>query len=591
MKRSSFIALGATLALAIAAPSARAADEEEVRKLTQDAEKIGKLMESVRGLKFNAPVKKGIQSRDELRSFILEEIEKEMTDDKVAAQQKSYEKMGFLKPGLNLKKTIVDLYAEQIAAFYNPERKELFLIEHGGPEQNMVMAHELTHALQDQNFDLLPLQKGIVDNDDRSLALTSVIEGDATVAMIAYTMREQGLPLDVKMLPDIGGLMRMQAQLGESMGGAAGKMMKEAPKVLTQNMLFGYVDGASFCQKLIKKKGGYQAVSEAFGDLPTSSEQILHPEKYFGKERDLPIAVKMPDVAEGLGKEWKPLLKNVMGEFNTSLLFQEKLPKADADKAAAGWGGDAWQTLEGPDGGVLFVWWSTWDTEDDAQEFADTYKAFAQKRGDGARLDIERRGTQVAIVDGAPSDATLEKVGALLDKVETETGYPAIDKEAVLAGLGSPLADLKKPDEWKDLTSAAAGEEGKKPLLRWKTDGGVEVTALEGAAAHKSGIEAAKEAARLVKPLSRGDVKVEERRWAGLPAGCVSYTAKSGERAMSYYIVRGDKEWVVSAQGNPEALHRAFLSLREANPKLFAAEGAHEGEKREQPKKKEPTLF
>jgi len=445
MSRTGF-ASTAALALALMAPlgTARAADEEEVRKLTEDAEKIGRIVESVRGLKFSGPVKKGIQSRDELRAFIFEEIEKEMPADKVRAQQLSYEKMGFLPKGLDLKKTIIDLYAEQIAAFYNPERKELFLIEHGGPEQNMVMAHELVHALQDQNFDLLPLQKGIVDNDDRSLALTSVIEGDATVAMIAYTMKEQGLPLDVKSLPDIGGLMRMQAQMGDAMGGG-GKAMKNAPKVLTQNMLFGYVEGASFCQKLIKKKGSYQAVSDAFGDLPTSSEQVLHPEKYLGKERDLPVAVTLPDLSEALGSGWKPLLKNVMGEFNTALLFQELTAKGYADKAAAGWGGDAWQTLEGPEGEVLFAWWSTWDTEEDAQEFAEAYKVFATKRNDGGRLDIERRGLQVAIIDGAPSDEVVEKVGAAFDKVVTQTGYAPNDMSAEAAPKTEKKPKKKEP--------------------------------------------------------------------------------------------------------------------------------------------------
>jgi hypothetical protein len=596
--RSTLRALALVLAFVAPSASARAADEEEVRKLTADAERIGKVMESVRGLSWKGEVRKGIQSRDELRAFVLEEIEKELPDEKVRAQEKVYAKIGFLPKGIDLKKTLVDLYSEQIAAFYNPERKELFLIEKGGPEQNMIMAHELVHALQDQHFDLLPLQKSIVDNDDRALALTSLIEGDATVAMIAYTLREQGLPMDVKALPiDIGQMMKMQAQLGDLMGGKGQEMLKKAPKVLSQNMLFGYVDGAGFCHKLIKRKGGYDAVSEAFRDIPTSSEQILHPEKYFGKERDEPVEVVLPDLAPALGEGWKLLLKNVMGEYNTALLFEEKLAKSRAEAAGRGWGGDAWQALEGPGGAIVFAWYSTWDTEGDAQEFAETYRDFHAKRGDGSRLDIERRGVAVAIIDGAPSDDVLEKIGAALDRVATRTGYAPIGAVAAAAPGGAgeggaPFGGLSRPEGW---TEVAAGPDAEQPYaFRWRSPEGVLVSALETAAAHRTGAQAAQAAAKAIEASEgpEGGVKLDRRAWRGKPAGRLSWHSR-GERHLAYYVVEGGRQHVLEVSGAPDAIRAAFRAFRDANPGVIPEdEGpARPGNKHDAPKKKEPTLF
>jgi len=487
------IAAGA-LALALASPVAA---QDEAERLRRQADEIQKVVTEIRGLEFKHEVKKGIQPRDELRKFIQAELAKELPDEKIDALTKAYVKLGFFAPGTNFKQILIDLYAEQVAGFYNPETKELYLIgdQVGAPEETAVlMAHELTHAVQDQNFDLLTMQKAIVDNDDRSLALTSLIEGDATVVMVAYMLRTQlGGGLDVRSLPDIGAMLKFMTKAGDLFG-MGGDAMAKAPKVLTENMLFGYVDGASFCQRIVKARAGYEGVSDAFKAPPTSSEQILHPEKYLDpRKRDEPTEVVLPDMAKAFGDGWKLLTKNVMGEFNTELLFREKLSESQAQRAARGWDGDAWQVWEGPKGEITLLWYSVWDSEKDAKEFKDTYASFREKR-DGADDRVPYAFMQVdnlvVVVDGGPDpDALLKKLalaetregygGAAIArkpeaKPEEPSGKPGLEPAPAPA---SPFV-IRAPEGFEKVEATA-----KNVVEQWKGPMGAEIRVISSPAA------------------------------------------------------------------------------------------------------------
>jgi hypothetical protein len=610
--RQPLLRLFFAFAAAAAAPQALAApaDEAEVARVRKQADEIQGTVAKIRGLVWKRPVEKGIKDREELRAFVMKEMDDEMPVDKTRALEKAYVKIGFIPKGLDLRKTLVDLYAEQIAGFYDPKTKELYLVEHGGPEQAMLMAHELTHALQDQNFDLLPLQKGIEDNDDRSMALTSVIEGDATVVMVAFLLKEQvGVDLDVKQLPDIGMVLGMSNKLGDMLGGGQGmEQMKKAPKILSEDLLFGYMQGASFCQRLIKAGGSYQAVSRAFQDLPQSSEQILHPEKYLGAPRDEPIDVEMPDLAERLGEGWKGLVKNVMGEFNTTLLFKEKLPESAAERAGAGWGGDAWQVLEGPQGELVFCWTWVGDTEKDAEEFQATYEKFHDARDDGSDLSVLRDGKTVVIVDGGGETVRKKLQKIMAAETKLERGYPPIDIEKVKAeiakegGPGNPAtrapseappaaaawdpAELKAPEGW-------TAREGRGGMRLFRGPEGEQVRVLETPMAAKS-LEA--ELGRRKGALERGS-KLEDYAAAVRPGSAVETFAMTtqrgaGLRVRSYYEVRGEKLLNVRVTAAPEKLDAALAALAQANPdRAYVFQDGARAAPKAPAGAKEPTLY
>jgi hypothetical protein len=557
--------------LAAAAPApARPADEAEVERVRKQADEIMGTVEKIRGLKLLRPVEKGIKDRDELRKFVLEELEKDMPEAKAKAQEKAYVKIGFLKPGTDLRATLVDLYTEQIAGFYDPETKQLYLVEHGGPEQAMLMAHELTHALQDQHFDLLPLEKSITDNDDRSMALTCLVEGDATVAMIAFLLKEQGLDLDVKSLPDIGMMMNMSNQLGALLGGDSGQeKIKAAPKILSEDLLFGYTGGASFCQRLIKAGGSYKAVSQAFKDLPVSSSQILHPEKYFRHEE--PNEITLPPLAERLGDGWKLLEKNVMGEFNTALLFKEKLASGSADRAAAGWAGDAWQALEGPAGEVVFCWYSMWDSEDAAARFADTYKKFAAKRDAEPNILVHLEGTTVVIVDGAGDSARARLHEVMAQETKTRAGYGAAvgavsraDDAPAGTAPAAPawtVADWKAPEGWNPAPARGeatvyAGPNGER--LRIDESPMAGTTLGDELKRHQAALG------------TRGTLEDYFSHAAGSTRAFEEYTIvtnRGGKQAVQRYLeLRGDKVASITVSAPPERLEAARAAVLAANP-------------------------
>src|SRR6185503_17152763 len=179
-------------------------------------------------------------------------------------------------------------------------------------------------------------------------------------------------------------------------------------------------------------KGEFKDINKLFKDFPLSSEQILHPERYYGEKRDNPILVKMPDVAKLFGGPWKESFNNVHGEFATKLLLKEfrsdKLRLGAIDRAADGWGGDRYVVLEDDKKNTMYVWYSTWDSEKDAKEFYDAYclvleKKYEQEtkdeRGDkttfntpSGMVQAELKGKDVLVFDGA-TQGMLDKAPAV----------------------------------------------------------------------------------------------------------------------------------------------------------------------------------
>ena len=625
--------LFAFLVVAAPAPAVRAADERAVQQVREQAARIEKTIEEIRDLRFKHTVKVGIRERSELRSYILKELEKEMPDAKIRALEKAYAKFGFLKPGFDLKQTLVELYTEQIAGFYDPEAKELYLVEHGGPEQSVLMAHELTHALQDQNFGLFAMQKAVEHNDDRSLALTSLIEGDATLVMVAYLLDEQiGRRIDVRSLPDIGMILKFSVKLGDIFGMSSGEQFAKAPKVLTENLIFGYVEGASFCQRLVKNQGAYLALSRAFRDPPQSSEQILHPEKYSGEARDEPMAVELPELAKELGPGWKRLERNVMGEFNIALLFKEKLSGGNAERAARGWGGDTWEALEAPDGEVCLIWATVWDTEKDADEFRETYESFAKKRDGPTQVYLttfkETGSKSVVVLDGralqkhrfaarprelvsmmtvtkgyppAPAIAEKPREGPKKEKPMEEPGPVERPKPPEAPeGTSVPFADVRPPDGFVPATLPYEG-----PYRAWSGPNGAMLAILESPAVSddlKAVVERAVDRLKAEgKKASLFKLRYFLRKMpGGARMGIVRYEiiAAEGEPPATHvqaYVLASGTRYVLELSGPSDSFRSAIRAACEANPWLeavFAPPNEAELPPPIPPKrKKDPTLF
>jgi hypothetical protein len=413
-----------------------------------------KILPAMRKIPFKHEVKRDVTARENLRAMLIKEIDADMTPAEFRAGELGMKALGLLPPEFDLKEAMVKVYSEEIAAFYDPKTKTMHLIKEpeekakkaptflerllgktGGfdkDENKTVIAHELTHALADQNYDIDAMQKLVKHDDDRDLALSALIEGEATLTMTGAQMNDW-TGTKVRDIP-AASLDRVFSFLIPLMPMAGGKALREAPVILSETMIFPYLRGLVFCARLTND-GGWDALDRAYRNPPQSTEQILHPEKYLAKP-DPPQSVGLGKLEPGGG--WKEVGQNVVGEMQLAVMLRRHGGK----NAAAGWDGDRYAVFEGPKGRLGLVWFTTWDTEDDAREFHKGYAQF-QTTKLGAGVDqpeafpaslrrphegriyaVEQRGSDVVVVEGFSADRTDSLVEAALKATKREVKGP-----------------------------------------------------------------------------------------------------------------------------------------------------------------------
>jgi hypothetical protein len=339
----------------------------------------------IRELTILRPVKSGAQSRTEIERMIIRNLDEQTTPAEMHATELGLKKLGLAPPEFQYRSFVVKLLTEQVAGYYDPKAQQFYLadwIELEG--QKPVMAHELTHALQDQHFNLRRFEKWPKGDSDAELAAHALIEGDATLAMTLYMAKNPLVAL--AFIRSLG---------GSSM---ASDQFKQAPRAIRESLVFPYEQGTEWATRLYKR-GGWTLVSQAFAKLPLSSEQILHPEKYFDYET--PVKVALPDVRPLLGTGWKRIDYDVNGEWSLYLILDQFLnDSTESRRAAAGWAGDRYALYEGSKPGDLFIVQLTaWDTQNDAREFFDAYAKRSWRRYPKAKATEITSGEDTKVVN------------------------------------------------------------------------------------------------------------------------------------------------------------------------------------------------
>ena len=321
---------------------------------------------------------------EELENRMIADFEEEYSEEEAAIDQEVFVLLDLMDESQNLRTLLLDLYCEQVAGFYDDESQVLYVVSEGediGVKEQLLIAHEYAHALQDQYYDLSSLPLEDEDNSDRSMAARSLIEGEASLLQSGYYLYE----------------------LSESEQEAVQREYEElempkleaAPMFIQTALLFPYQQGVEFVASL----DGWESIEQAYEDLPQSTEQILHPEKYL--DRDEPQSVTMPDLVSLLGGGWSQLDSDVLGELYTLVYLRAFLSESSAATAAEGWDGDRLAYLKKADGGKVLVLRSTWDGNTDAQEFFDAYIMFIdEKSGGNWNLQQEDSGKRQWTTDG-----------------------------------------------------------------------------------------------------------------------------------------------------------------------------------------------
>jgi hypothetical protein len=373
----------ATNAVALAPPVVRSEAEEQTAEL--------------RGLSFVKPVNYQWIERSELRAFLLRKVREQYPEQELNNYGRSLAAVGLVPDGTDLLPAILSLYDDQIAAFYLPEERALYTFKEAGRPgmvDRMLLVHELTHALQDQNFDLTKFALKAKDNDDLVMAQAALLEGDATVLMTQWSVRHAD-----------------PAEMGEGIMTQNTKALQEAPEFLRARLLFPYIQGTIFVQAL-RQAGGQAAVDEALRHPPSSTQQVLHPELFLKNRRD-PVKIELLPLP---APQWRRIGNNVLGELGMQLLLQSAVPPGEMEAATRGWNGDRYQVYErGTNGPTGLVWVSVWHTPEDAGRFAAAYGRRATERNVDAH--ITRRGKYVWVRQSSDEEffAAAETITAQLD--------------------------------------------------------------------------------------------------------------------------------------------------------------------------------
>lgn len=328
---------------------------------------VAKRVERIRGLEFVRIPAPEVISGERFAELAARETpsgpraDRALADDETAARL-----LGLQEPGEQL--DVLSTGAPDLAAAaYDTERERLYVIRDAvGTSRALLeflLAHELDHALDDQNFGL---DEGVGANDDEALAGIALIEGTATTVMIDYAAQH------------LNPLALSAAAVGIDPG------TDEVPEFFVEQLTWAYLGGSGFVNSLLDSAGDWEQVDEAFDSRPPqSTEQILHTEAYEAGEKPLAVAANV-SALESRG--WQALDRGVLGEYTTGQVLEAGAPEDAAGNAAAGWGGDQYALLSRSGGGVdcerecaseriLVASWR-WDSAAEADEFERTLPAY-----------------------------------------------------------------------------------------------------------------------------------------------------------------------------------------------------------------------
>jgi hypothetical protein len=335
---------------------------------TAPVDVIARRVETLRHLRFAKLPDPVAVDAEQARHEGLEDFDRENPPERRRAEEELYELLGLVRPGTDLRAVSGELFGKGVAGYYDPRDGRLRVVKGAGTGNRvlaeMVLAHELTHALEDQRFGIDP---DSAVGDDRALAEAALTEGSATAVMYAYVQRHFTTE------ETLGGLL-----------GSAFQDTGDLPPFIEAQVVFPYVDGEAFVADLLRRAGGRWALVNTAYRLrpPSSTEQILHPAAYFGADEPDPVRIRAR-----LGDGWKRVLAGTWGELQT----RELLGSADP---AAGWGGDRYELWRSPSGSALIMRWR-WDTRRDEAEFAARLREFAADSDRPAA--VARRGGAVTL--------------------------------------------------------------------------------------------------------------------------------------------------------------------------------------------------
>lgn len=331
-------------------------DEEAQAILAQIEEQVI----AIRGLPAADIGPAEIISREELGVELLRLFDEQYPPEERERDNLTLRALGLLEPDEDVAELQLELLGDQVLGFYDDIEKRMVVVSDAGldVEARITYAHEYTHALQDAAFGLDTLGTDDPGQDDRGLARTALIEGDATVTMLAWMLRNLSQNDILEYFAS--------AELPDTTG---------IPSWMVAQLAFPYDAGLNWTTILAggdPTQPDFSRIDAAYDEPPDSTEQVIDIDKW--EPREEPDAVEPIDLAGSLGAGWSEVDATPLGQATISIILEHfGVANADAREASAGWGGDRVEVARGPDDSFAVTWRLTWDSADDAGEFTSAY--------------------------------------------------------------------------------------------------------------------------------------------------------------------------------------------------------------------------
>ncbi len=386
----------------VATPSPSGASPSASLDAAETFDRIEGQVVKLRELTAAKKIDREVIDEAQLRTMLAAEQTKQTPPEVVAANERLYKALGLLPPDADLNALTLEMLGAGVAGFYDDDQQKMFVVSRSGgvgAAEQVTYAHEYTHALQDQHFTVFKDQKDVRDQSDWFLARQAVFEGDATLLMSYWA---------------IGNLT--QDQLAEyaktASDPATQALLAKLPPIMTETLTYPYTTGAFWVQAK-QMGGGWSAVDDIYARMPVSTEQILHPEKYTANEPVVDVGLPK-DIATRLGSGWSVPLFDSFGELQTGIWLRlDGVARAEADAAAAGWGGDRLAVIDGPGDTWAVAIKTAWDTTADAAQF-ETAATTALAKADGLAQVLPGEGGKVRWVLVASDADTMARVAGAL---------------------------------------------------------------------------------------------------------------------------------------------------------------------------------
>ena len=399
--------------------------QQTLTELLNQADEVLHEMSRLTGLPIKAPVKKKVVSRDEVRKLLIQNLRTDYTPEEIHVQEATLRAFGLISKDFNLEKLLVSFYTEQAAGFYDPRTHTMYIADWIPPElQKMVLAHELTHALQDQNFNVERYMKAVQRDDDAEAARQAVVEGYATAAMFQSMFPSAPIANLPNLDNILGPLIRQQM--------TEFPVFSNAPYFFRLQALFPYIQGVSFIASALRR-GGWESLGELFASPPSSTRAIFQPNVYF-KHLAVPT-IQLPSKTPlssvpGL----KTLDENSMGELGMDQLLGQFLSEQAADTAISQFVADRYIVYEDPTANrYALVARTRWTNPEAALAFFRDYHAILAKKFPELSPD-DRSGEGRYVGRTAAGDVIVLQTG---DEVRWAEGVPADRLDAMIEWLSS----------------------------------------------------------------------------------------------------------------------------------------------------------